>query len=144
MRYFRTTAACLLMAAVLPLAACGTKVAGSDSGSGADPGSAPTGTAVAAATATHAAGSVPVLTGMDLPAAMDAAALAGYGNVATHDATGAERAETVDADWQVCFQHPVPGAAAAFGTRVELGIVKATEECPASDRTTSRTKSPVR
>lgn len=142
MRYFRTTAACLLTAALLPLAACGTKTAGS--ASGADPGSAPTGTAVAAATATHSAESLPVLTGMDLPAAMDAAALAGYGNVSTHDATGAERPESVDSDWQVCFQHPVPGTVAAFGTHVELGIVKGTEECPASDRTTSRTKTPVR
>ncbi|HEY3477310.1 MAG TPA: hypothetical protein VGL02_00295 [Streptomyces sp.] len=129
MRYFRMAATCLLTAALLPLAACGTKTA-----SGADPGSAPTGTAVAA-TATAAGATLPKLTGFGLPAAMDAAGLAGFGDVSTHDATGAERPETVDADWQVCFQHPDPGTV-ALGTHVELGIVKATEECPAADRTT--------
>lgn len=126
MHNFRTAAACLLTAATLSLTACGGGTADSDSGK-----PAATTNLEPAATAAPAV-SLPVLTGTGLPAALDAAALAGYANVSAHDATGAERPQSLDGDWQVCFQHPGPGPVATSG-HIELAVVKNTEQCPAVD-----------
>jgi beta-lactam-binding protein with PASTA domain len=58
---------------------------------------------------------------------------AGFDTIEAHDALGRDRKWRDDKDWMVCFQQPAAGSRPA-GTKVELGVVKIEESCPASDQ----------
>lgn len=129
------TAACLAAAAVLTLTAC-------DPATGDGKSVQPTVSDTTAAIPTTPVGTLPSLIGKPLPAAQDIARAAGFTNVSSHDATGANRAQIVDGHWKVCFQQPGPGAADP-ATPVGLAVVKTAEICPTADGTPAPTPTPA-
>lgn len=48
----------------------------------------------------------------------------------SHDATGADRQQVLDANWKVCSQSIPPGRTIDSGTRIDFGTVKLEERCP--------------
>lgn len=127
------TAACLAAAAALTLTACDPATDDSKSIRPAVTTTAASPAATATTTATTApAGTLPSLIGKPVPAARETARTAGFTTVNVHDATGAMRAQTTEADWKVCFQRPGPGAA-ELATPVALAVVLTAETCPAAD-----------
>ncbi len=93
-------------------------------------GSAPSPTASAAPTMR----AVPGLAGKGLQTAEDDAHSAGFSNVVTHDASGRGRVQILYRDWKVCFQAPAAGTTVATSSKVDLGVVKLAEACPAADQ----------
>lgn len=83
--------------------------------------------------ATPATRTVADFTGKGLQTAENDARSAGFGNLASHDASGRARIQILDTDWKVCFQTPAAGRTAATSTRLDFGVVKLAESCPASD-----------
>ena len=71
--------------------------------------------------------------GKVLSYAFDAAQSAGLSNLTTHDASGRMRAQVLYTDWKVCFMTPRPGTVPS-SSRVDFGVVKLQESCPASDQ----------
>jgi hypothetical protein len=71
--------------------------------------------------------------GKGLKYAVDAAASAGFSTYSTHDASGRMRAQVLYTDWKVCFQTP-PAGLHPSSTKVDFGVVKLAESCPASDQ----------
>jgi hypothetical protein len=63
---------------------------------------------------------------------VDAAQAAGFSQVTTHDVSGRMRAQVLYNDWKVCLQTPGSGNRPA-STRVDIGVVKLAESCPATD-----------
>ncbi len=92
--------------------------------------------------ATQAVKQLPDLVGKGLQTALDDARAAGFSNLDTHDASGRARLQILNPDWKVCFQSPAGGAAVSTGSRIDLGVVKLAESCPASDQGT-QSPSPV-
>lgn len=72
---------------------------------------------------------LPDLTGETLQAAQDAAQAAGFYDLTSTDATGAERMQLLDRNWQVCAQTPSPGSHPT-DTTVDFSTVKIEESCP--------------
>ena len=85
---------------------------------------------------------VPDLAGKGLATAETDAQAAGFGNITTHDASGRGRIQILDRDWQVCSQAPAAGTTASTASRLDLGVVKLDETCPAADQGTA-SPSPV-
>jgi len=77
---------------------------------------------------------VPDFIGKGLQTAQDDAQAAGFSNLATHDASGRARLQILDRDWKVCFQAPVAGSTVSSGSRIDFGVVKLDETCPATDQ----------
>lgn len=48
----------------------------------------------------------------------------------SHDLTGENRNQVLDANWQVCTQNVAPGAPLTSTSRVDFGVVKLDESCP--------------
>ncbi|MEO3749531.1 PASTA domain-containing protein [Streptomyces sp. B6B3] len=78
---------------------------------------------------------LPDLTGMGLQAAQDAAQEAGFYLLTSHDASGRDRMQVWDRNWQVCFQTPDAGRHPS-DVEVDFGVVDLDEECPAEDEGT--------
>lgn len=76
---------------------------------------------------------LPNLVGKGLQAAQDQAQEAGFYQLTSHDATGRGRMQISDRGWEVCFQAPAPGEHPT-DTKVDLGVVKLNEDCPADDK----------
>lgn len=76
---------------------------------------------------------VPDFAGKGLLTAEDDAQAAGFGNLASHDASGRGRMQILDPDWKVCFQAPAAGTVASTGGKLNFGVVKLGEACPAMD-----------
>jgi len=69
-----------------------------------------------------------------LQTAQDDAQAAGFRNLSSHDASGRARLQILDRDWKVCFQTPASGSTVSSGSRIEFGVVKLDETCPATDQ----------
>jgi hypothetical protein len=76
---------------------------------------------------------LPAGVGKGLKYAVDLARAAGFTQYVTHDASGRMRAQIIYTDWKVCFQTPDPGVLPTT-TRVDFGVVKLAESCPAADQ----------
>lgn len=133
------TAACLAAAAALTLTACDPATG---DGKSTAPAVSTTTASPAAAITTDPAGTLPSLVGRPLPAARDAARTAGFTDVTSHDATGANRPQTTEVDWKVCFQQPGAGAA-DLATPVGLAVVLTAESCPKADGIAAPTPTPT-
>lgn len=48
----------------------------------------------------------------------------------SHDVSGRQRSQTLDANWKVCSQNVEPGAPLTADSLVEFGVVKLDETCP--------------
>ena len=48
----------------------------------------------------------------------------------SHDVSGQDRLQALDANWKVCSQNVGPGAALTPDTLVDFGVVKLDETCP--------------
>lgn len=48
----------------------------------------------------------------------------------SHDLSGKNRSQVLDANWQVCTQNIAPGAALTSTSRINFGVVKLAESCP--------------
>lgn len=48
----------------------------------------------------------------------------------SHDLSGRNRNQVVDANWKVCDQNVAPGAALTPASEIDLGVVKLEETCP--------------
>lgn len=48
----------------------------------------------------------------------------------SHDLTGENRNQVLDANWQVCTQNVEPGAPVTAESRIDFGVVKIEEACP--------------
>lgn len=48
----------------------------------------------------------------------------------SHDLTGSDRNQVLDANWQVCTQNLAPGAAVTSVSLIDFGVVKLSESCP--------------
>lgn len=48
----------------------------------------------------------------------------------SHDLTGENRNQVLDANWQVCTQNVEAGAALTPASRIDFGVVKVDETCP--------------
>lgn len=48
----------------------------------------------------------------------------------SHDLSGADRNQVLDANWQVCTQNVGPGAAVTPASQIDFGVVKLDESCP--------------
>lgn len=48
----------------------------------------------------------------------------------SHDLTGENRNQVLDANWQVCTQNVAPGTPLTATSRVDFGVVKLDESCP--------------
>ncbi len=98
------------------------------------PGQAPSGEVAPPSTADagrdRGTFTMPQLVGMTLQDAQDQ--LQGLGSYWLHqrDATGQNRLQINDRNWQVCSQSPGAGAQASTSTLVELSSVKRDESCP--------------
>ncbi|HUZ39443.1 MAG TPA: hypothetical protein VMV17_24225 [Streptosporangiaceae bacterium] len=92
--------------------------------------------------ATSAARTVANFVGKGLQTALDDAQADGFSNLTSHDATGRARHQILDRDWKVCFQTPAAGTTASGGSRLDFGVVKLEETCPATDQG-SQSPSPV-
>jgi hypothetical protein len=86
--------------------------------------------------ATSGAKTVADFIGKGLQTAQDDAQAEGFSNLTSHDATGRARLQILDRDWKVCFQTPAAGTTVSSGTRLDFGVVKLDEVCPASDQGT--------
>jgi beta-lactam-binding protein with PASTA domain len=84
--------------------------------------------------ATSADRTVPDFVGKGLQTAQDDAQAAGFSSLASYDASGRGRVQILDRDWKVCFQAPAAGSTAGSGSRIEFGVVKLDETCPATDQ----------
>jgi hypothetical protein len=71
--------------------------------------------------------------GKGLKDAVDAVQAAGFTRYSAHDASGRMRVPVLYTDWKVCLQTPPPGTH-PISTRVEIGVVKQAESCPATDQ----------
>lgn len=136
---FRTTAVVVLAAGAL-LTACGPD---STSSSGTSSSSLPSATATTASTAgspatTEAAAEqtspVQRFVGMGLQSAQDKAQAAGFYNLASHDSAGRDRMQILDRDWKVCSQNVAPGKSVPTDTKLDFGVVKLEETCPATEQ----------
>jgi hypothetical protein len=139
MRTRTTLAAGLLIAAGLGLAACDPNSTTADPAPATTTPSVPSVAATTdapdTATLTSQAGApVPSLVGQGLQAAQDAAQADGFYNLTSHDSAGRGRMQILDRDWKVCSQTPKAGSVVATDTKVDLGAVKLTETCPATDQ----------
>lgn len=76
---------------------------------------------------------LPNLVGKGLQVAQNRAQAAGFRALRSHDALGRKRVQVFDRSWKVCSQSPAPGRR-AVSTRVDFGVVKLDERCPAKDR----------
>ncbi|WP_406295255.1 hypothetical protein OG948_08925 [Embleya sp. NBC_00888] len=82
---------------------------------------------------------LPDLVGADFQQAWDGARRAGYRFVTSHDAGGRGRRQFVFSNWKVCDQSPGPGPLATE-LRVDLGVVRHDEKCPAGSAPTAEPK----
>jgi hypothetical protein len=48
----------------------------------------------------------------------------------SHDLSGAQRNQVVDANWQVCTQNVEPGQQLTTESQIDFGVVKLEESCP--------------
>jgi len=48
----------------------------------------------------------------------------------SHDLTGENRNQVLDANWKVCTQNVEPGAPVTTASRIDFGVVKLEETCP--------------
>lgn len=48
----------------------------------------------------------------------------------SHDLTGQDRNQVLDANWKVCTQPLEPGAAVTPTSLIDIGVVKLDEACP--------------
>lgn len=48
----------------------------------------------------------------------------------SHDLTGENRNQVLDANWKVCTQNVEPGAPVTAESRIDFGVVKLEEACP--------------
>jgi hypothetical protein len=48
----------------------------------------------------------------------------------SHDLSGQDRNQVLDANWQVCTQNLAPGAAVTSASLIDVGVVKLSETCP--------------
>jgi beta-lactam-binding protein with PASTA domain len=92
--------------------------------------------------AASAARTVANFIGKGLQTAQDDAQAQGFYNLTSHDATGRARHQIFDRDWKVCFQTPAAGTTVSSGSRLDFGVVKLDERCPATDQGT-RSPSPA-
>jgi len=49
---------------------------------------------------------------------------------ASHDLSGEDRSQVLDANWKVCTQNVAPGAAVTSESTIDVGVVKLDESCP--------------
>ena len=82
---------------------------------------------------TSAARTMANFIGKGLQSAQDDARAQGFDNLTSHDATGRARNQIFDRDWKVCFQTPAAGTTVSSGSRLDFGVVKLDERCPATD-----------
>ena len=114
-----------LLLGALTLAGCSS---GGLFGSASSSSSAPSATSTTTGTR-----QLPDGVGKVLSVAFDAAQKAGLTDLTTHDASGRMRAQVLYTDWKVCFMTPRPGTVPS-SSRVDFGVVKLDENCPASDQ----------
>ncbi len=119
------TGIALAGAAVLVLTGCGTT---DGIGSGRAAGTSPKPGSAAGADTT---GTLPNLVGKGLQFAQDTAQAAGFTTLTSHDALGRGRGQFIDRDWQICDQTPAAGKHPVT-TKVDFGVVKLDESCPAA------------
>lgn len=93
-----------------------------------------TGSGGSAASPTGVRETVPKFVGMGLQSAQDAARKAGFRSLTSHDSLGRGRAQILDRDWKVCFQNVAEGSVTPTGTKLDFGVVKTSESCPAHDQ----------
>lgn len=86
---------------------------------------------------------VPGFVGEGLNSARKDAESHGFYNLSSHDATGQGRVQILDHDWRVCFQTPVAGRTVSTSTKIDLGVVKLNEACPATEPTPQVAPTPV-
>ncbi|WP_322760104.1 hypothetical protein [Frankia sp. Cr2] len=116
-------------AAALALTGCGPSGGGPNGGvSSGHAGSTPRPGSVTSADAT---GTLPNLVGKGLQFAQDTAQAASFTTLTSHDALGRGRHQILDRDWQVCDQSPAAGTH-PVSTKVDFGVVKLEESCPAA------------
>jgi beta-lactam-binding protein with PASTA domain len=77
---------------------------------------------------------MPDFVGKGLQTAQDDAQAAGFADLSSHDASGRGRLQILDRDWKVCSQAPAAGSTASSGSRIDFGVVKLDETCPATDQ----------
>jgi beta-lactam-binding protein with PASTA domain len=92
--------------------------------------------------ATPADRTVPDFVGKGLQTAQDDAQAAGFPSLSSHDASGRARLQILDRDWKVCFQAPAAGSTVSSDSRIDFGVVKLDETCPATDQG-SESPSPI-
>lgn len=76
---------------------------------------------------------MPDLVGQHLQAAQDAIqelTRNGIFFTTSVDATGRERRQILDTNWQVCSQNVGPGERITETTEIEFSVVKLAEQCP--------------
>jgi beta-lactam-binding protein with PASTA domain len=92
--------------------------------------------------ATSADRTVPDFVGKGLQTAQDDAQAAGFSSLSSHDASGRARLQIFDRDWKVCFQTPAAGSTVSSDSKIDFGVVKLDETCPATDQG-SESPSPI-
>ena len=118
--------------AVLAVVAAGTLLTACGSGSTSQ---SPTVAATSGVPAS-ALSTVTNFIGKGLQTAQDDAQAVGFHHLTSHDATGRARHQILDRNWKVCFQTPAAGTSASRDTRLDFGVVKLGETCPATDQAT--------
>ncbi len=73
---------------------------------------------------------MPDLVGMNLQLAQDTLQSLNSWFIDQEDASGLDRMQMVDSNWQVCRQDPAPGTAVPISTIVTVWNVKLDEACP--------------
>jgi hypothetical protein len=48
----------------------------------------------------------------------------------SHDLSGEDRNQVLDANWKICTQNLEPGAPVTTESRIDFGVVKLEETCP--------------
>jgi hypothetical protein len=79
---------------------------------------------------------LPDVVGLHLDKAKEKLDETGFDSVSSRDASGKDRSQIVDGNWNVCRQDPAPGPSDK-DARVVLDVVKNSETCPAPTSTPS-------
>ncbi|MFE0380617.1 hypothetical protein ACFW1M_34785 [Streptomyces inhibens] len=142
----RRTAAAVITAACLALAACTAEPSGPKAS--AQRTSSPTPASSTPDTAAplgpeakftlgsgngHANAPVPHLAGQGLRAARDTARAAGFRSIRTYDVRGRGRTPSSDRNWKVCTQMPGGFGRISTDTTILLGVAKREEGCSGND-----------
>lgn len=115
-----------MFARILSVGACALAATGTTGCTNTNPDNGPT-------EETGTRWTMPDLVGTDLQQAQDQIqALTGSAvfYTSSHDLSGQNRNQVLDANWKVCTQNVTPGSSIADGAKVDFGVVKLEESCP--------------